>query len=487
MYRQSDSYAFALNYYYENNNFFEPSMLLVVENLGGKAVSEFPILYFITAKIWNITGVTPFIPRFIDFLILWVGLFFLYKLSYEFLNDHFWSIFVALALASSPLIGYYAFNFLPNIPALGLSLIATFYFFKYLKSHRSVHLIYATLIFALGGLIKISGIYAFLAVNAMFFITSLNRFKTNPKAIIKQLVSMFFVVGTLASWFIFAKAYNANNLGGIFQQSIIPIWNLPSKQIHEILNVVYDNTLIYFFNPYLLGLLIALFIISIVYWKKTNKQLLTVTSILMLGVFMFIVLYFGGMDFHEYFLIDATIIIPFVLLTFLTLAKNTLNQLFNNPRVKMLTSVLLLFMLNYNVILTRAHYNPNQILVKQNIPLSKPVQDYWEYNYWSWKAHQERYEGIVPYLRGLGIKFEDKVISIPDITPNLTLTFLQQKGFTDYHYSVNYRGVNQTKRKISLGAKYMIVEGKENLNREDVAPYIKHPIGEYNGIMIYRL
>ena len=33
----------------------------------------------------------------------------------------------------------------------------------------------------------------------------------------------------------------------------------------------------------------------------------------------------------------------------------------------------------------------------------------------------------------------------------------------------------------------MIVEGKENLNREDVAPYIKHPIGEYNGIMIYRL
>ena len=153
----------------------------------------------------------------------------------------------------------------------------------------------------------------------------------------------------------------------------------------------------------------------------------------------------------------------------------------------MLAAVLLLFMLNYNVILTRERFNPYQILVKKNIPMDKKVQDLWEYRYWDWEMHQKKYEGIVPYLRGLGIKFEDKVISIPDITPNLTLTFMQQKGFTDYHYSVNYHGVNQTKRKIALGAKYMIVEGTDNLKREDVAPYIKHPIGEYNGIMIFRL
>ena len=41
-YRQSDSYAFALNYYYENNRFLEPSVLCVIEDKGGKAVSEFP-------------------------------------------------------------------------------------------------------------------------------------------------------------------------------------------------------------------------------------------------------------------------------------------------------------------------------------------------------------------------------------------------------------------------------------------------------------
>ena len=41
IYRQSDSYAFALNYYYEKNAFLEPSILLVIEKETGKTVSEF--------------------------------------------------------------------------------------------------------------------------------------------------------------------------------------------------------------------------------------------------------------------------------------------------------------------------------------------------------------------------------------------------------------------------------------------------------------
>ena len=33
----------------------------------------------------------------------------------------------------------------------------------------------------------------------------------------------------------------------------------------------------------------------------------------------------------------------------------------------------------------------------------------------------------------------------------------------------------------------MIVEGAENLLREDVAPFTKNQIGEYNGIKIFKL
>jgi len=487
IYRQSDSYAYALNYYYEKNNFFEPSILFVAEEKGGQTVSEFPILYYFTAKIWNFTGVTPFISRFINFLILCIGLFYLYKLAFEFLEDHFWSIIVSLSLAASPLIGYYAFNFLPNIPALGFALIASFYFFKYLKSEHSQYLIFASIFFTIAGLIKISSLFAFLALNAMYFILNFRQFKTNPKAVIKQLASIFFVLGILFSWFLFTKSYNAKHLGGIFNQSILPIWNLSSTQIQSILNVMYDNTLIYLFNPYAMCLFLALFIISIRYWKMVNKQLLVVTSLLLIGVFMFIILFFGGMDYHEYFLIDITIAIPFIILTFLVFIKNISNRYYKHTYIKTSAAVLLLFLLNYNAILTGMRINPNRSIVQKNIPQDKKILEYWKFRYWDWEVHQKKYEGIVPYIRGLGIKFEDKVISIPDATPNVSLTLLQQKGFTDYHYSANYQGEIQTMRKIVLGAKYLIIEGDENLKRNDVAPYLKNKIGEYNGILIYRL
>lgn len=149
--------------------------------------------------------------------------------------------------------------------------------------------------------------------------------------------------------------------------------------------------------------------------------------------------------------------------------------------------MLLLLALNYNMVMTRAHYNPHDRMVTHNIPLPARVLEYWNYCYWEYEIGLQKYEGIIPYIRGLGIKFDDKVISIPDETPNRTLTLLNQKGFTDYHYTNNYQGIKRTERKIELGAKYMIVQGDENLLREDVAPFTNNQIGEYNGIKIFRL
>lgn len=486
-YRQSDSYAFALNYYYENNRFLEPSVLCVIEDKGGKAVSEFPGLYYITAKIWKLTGVNPLILRLIDLIILFIGLFYLYKLSYEILNDHFWSILVSLLMFSSPLLGYYSFNFIPNIPALGFALIATYYYYKYHTSSKVHFLILSTILFSLGALLKISSLFAFLAINAVSFFQNIRHRKQNAKALLLQLGSVIILFIGVFSWYAFAKDYNSKNLDGLFRQDIIPIWNLSSEHIQRIKDSAYTNTIIYFLNPFALIALAGLFITSTVFWKKTNTTLLLITLILFCGISMFILLFFEGMDAHEYFLVDITVIIPAITITFLTTVKGISLKLFNSRITKSLAFFLLLLSLNYNVVMTRAHYNPHDKMVTQNIPLPNRVQEYWNYVYWDWEVHRGKYEGIVPYIRSLGINFDDKVISIPDESPNITLTLLHQKGFTDYHYWNNYQGAKRTERKIELGAKYMIVQGDENLLRDDVAPFIGNQIGEYNGIKIYRL
>lgn len=486
-YRQSDSYAFSLNYYYENNNFFEPTILFTGENGHGKTVSEFPILYYITAKIWKITGINPLVPKLIDLLILFLGLFYLYKLSYEFLDDHFWAFVVSMMLFSSPLIGFYGFNFIPNIPALGLALIGTYYFYKFSKTLNYKWLIISSVIFCLAALLKVSSLFLFLATNAVFLIYCLLNFKTRSKVFLTQLSSIFFVLLMVLSWFLFTKNYNLNNLGGIFNQTIIPIWSLSPERIRTICDTAFTNTIIYFFNPQALIVLGIMLLFSLALWRKTSPQILAVTSFLFVGIVLFILLFFDGMDAHEYFLIDATIIIPAITLTFLSSIKKMSLQFFQSIGFKLFALVLLLFLIDYNIAVTRAHFNPHDRMVEKNIPLPKRVKDYWDWVYWDWETGRKKYEGIVPYLRSLGIRFEDKVISVPDGTPNLTLTLLQQRGFTDYHYTNNYQGINRTKKKIELGAKYMIVLGEDNLLREDVAPYTQNLIGEYNGIKIFRL
>jgi len=212
---------------------------------------------------------------------------------------------------------------------------------------------------------------------------------------------------------------------------------------------------------------------------------LVLSSILFIGVLIFLLLFFDGLDAHDYFLIDATILIPAITITFLTTLKNISISFFNSRVTKISALILLLLTINYSVAVTRAHFNPNDKLVKYNIPLPSRVMEYWKWNYWNWDIHHRKYEGIIPYIRSLGIHFDDKVISIPDATPNVIICLLQQKGFTDFWY--NFQGSKSTEVKIKLGAKYMIIEGEENLLREDVAPYTKDQIGEYNGIKIFRL
>jgi hypothetical protein len=487
VYRQSDSYAFALNYYYENNKLLEPSVLCVIEDKGGRAVSEFPGLYFITAKIWKLTGINPLVPRLLNLLILFLGLFFLYKLTFKILKDHYWAVLVSLFMFSSPLLGYYGFNFLPNIPALGIALIASYYYYKYHTSSKVLFLVLSTVLFACAALLKISSLFAFLAINAVIFVHNFPRIKQKPKVILMQLASVAFVFIIVFSWYIFSKDYNSKNLDGIFRFFINPIWGLGSEKIQQIQNVVYTNTIIYFLNPFALIILGGFFIFSILFWKKTNRSLLLITSVLFVGIMLFILLFFDGMDHHEYFLIDLTVIIPAVTITFLTTMKNLSIKLFHSKIIKIISFILLLLAINYNVVLTRAHFNPHDKIVSKNIQLPKRVIEYWEYNNWAWELSYGKYEGIVPYLRGLGIRFEDKVITVPDESPNITLCLLQQKGFTDYHYWNNYKGAAMTERKIELGAKYLVVQGDENLKREDVAPFINNQIGDYNGIKIYKL
>src|SRR5690606_17154486 len=52
--RQTDGLAFAQNYYEDDRGFFNPAMNHVLGTGGRDAVSEFPLIQYVVAKLWKV-------------------------------------------------------------------------------------------------------------------------------------------------------------------------------------------------------------------------------------------------------------------------------------------------------------------------------------------------------------------------------------------------------------------------------------------------
>ena len=80
--RQSDAYSMALNYYNKGSSFFDPSIHFH-SSKGGKAVGEFPIIYYLNSFIWKFTGVNFWVPRMVNTLIVLGGFYSLFLISLD--------------------------------------------------------------------------------------------------------------------------------------------------------------------------------------------------------------------------------------------------------------------------------------------------------------------------------------------------------------------------------------------------------------------
>jgi hypothetical protein len=84
-----------------------------------------------------------------------------------------------------------------------------------------------------------------------------------------------------------------------------------------------------------------------------------------------------------------------------------------------------------------------------------------------------------------GIEKEDKVISIPDGSVCATLYYMERTGYTDF--ASDFSKDEIFRKRIDQGAKYLIINDPEILDREVLQPYIKNEIVVYKNVHIYDL
>ena len=490
MWRATDSLSIALNYYKDGLNFFEPAVHWTGPNGNGKTISEFPIIYYLVAKFWSVFGKHYFIFRAIDVLLVFTGLFSLYKISYRILKDYFWAFFIPIFLFTSPALVFYTNNFLPNAPALGLALTGIWNYFLFIDTGKNKWIWLTVLCFSIAGLLKVTSLIIVIAFLSYQFIHSINDIRSNGfnfKTIRNRFFPYLPIFVILFIWVKYTDYYNSVN-NRIFLQDLFPIWDLNEEQRNQIWKSLYFTLLPSFFNKKALAVIGTLLLANVILWINKGSKYLLIIFIAFIGVMLYVFLWFKAFDVHDYYLINLLIIIPLILLGFLYELKKRTLIIFSNLFFKLIALTGLLILMYQTTMLNRIKFNVNDPVLSYDISIPEKDKELYAYKQWGYANTKKALETITPYLRSLGIKRNDLVISIPDNSINISLVLMDQKGFTDYGY-VPTKG--KPKERIaefkSIGAKYLIVNDDKAVENKEFLPYLEKKIGEYKNVQIYEL
>jgi hypothetical protein len=488
--RQSSGLSIALNYEKEDVGFFEPTIHWTGDDKSGKTVVEFPLIYFIVGKIWKTVGHYEFIFRLLNLLIVYTGLFYFFRFLREFLKDNYWAIVLPLMLFTSPALVYYANSSLMDAPAFGLVLIGAYYYWRYFQSGKNTSFCLSMSLFLLAGLLKLSSVVLFTSILLVHLLANIRYLqkKLDFKNIFRwqQLIPFSVVIIVNLAWFLWAKAYNEENIGGVFLQRLNPIWETELYEGLYIGRLFYTNLLGSMFNLPALFLSLLLFIWLLYKYRLSNPLLMGLTLLSFGGGILYILSFYKAMTAHDYYLVNLVIVIPLILVTFIDYLRNHHPGLFREKALKGVAMIGLILMVYGTMVDQRARYDIGDTFVKHTIILDKDKKDvYYSYQE-NYRNRFQALESIEPYLREIGIRREDKVISIPDITPNYTLYLMDQKGVTDYGHG-HLKDSARIQHFINTGAKYLIVNDPGILDSLYLQPFLGRKLGSYENVSIFSL
>lgn len=467
--RQADCMSITHNFYTGEADFLKPR-IHNQSSENGYAISEFPVLYQLNAVLWKLFGKHEWISRLTSLIITIIGLFALFRVFRFFVKNVWLAMIFSLLAFTSTVYGYYANNFLTNVPAMSLAIIGLERFLNFIRSRKKSSLMSFFIIFCLAGLLKATSLFIFFLIASIILYSVLfpkqDEFKLRKH--IKELIigyALVFIV--LGLWYGYASWFNAKFNSGTFLVGILPIWELGADEV----TAVWEEFKTLWSKDYMkldVLLLVTLATIASLVRQAVigNKLLLFGALITLLGLSCYLALWFQVYDEHDYYLIDAYIV---VILSLIVIANN-LDKVIGINRY--LNAGIFLFL--------------TAVLVHSAIDSQYRIR--LRYRGWMNSVHEHRFmvlEDIEPKLRELGLEPGDLIISVPDESINTTLYLVNQKGWTEYGGELN--SAAQIEKKISIGAKYLFVNDSNYVSNSMWAKYTTTPVFSKENLTIYSL
>lgn len=483
--RQCDGYSMAVNYYHENTPLLEPKVHFT-GNREGKAVGEFPILYFVDAKLWQFFG-TPsiLVARLFHFSFFFLAITLLFRGISSFTNSRLTAFLTTLTLLVSPIILFYSNTTTPTIPAFSLIIMGWFFLYSYYLNQKYKWIILAICAFSFAGLLRVSmliGLFAFAGAWLLMWLKKENRpllqFKFWQVALI-TLIPVFIAI----VWINFSKAYNLREASGLFLAQPLPYWKTENPaEIWDsfVMRIIPDI----FSTWVLIFVLLALFIV-LLNIRRLNRFLVYVLLFLLLQIGLYFILFFANFHVHDYYMIEFYQLIPIVALLFYEWFKN---RTFPKP-IKIITSVLICLILGqgllYTSTKTRIKYN-KKIYGLTTLFLNEKEIGLWKWMHFIYDEEMIDFETVTPSLREYGIKRTDRTVVISDESPNISLSLMDQKGISDSRNFENNIPIHIERWK-NARVKYAVVNYPSKVIKQFEENGFFEKVGSYKHLTFYRI
>lgn len=461
--RQTDSLSFVSQYYNNGFHFFQPANFNLA-SLEGRAACEFPLYYYVISCLYLIFGITPALLKIAHVITVYIGVVYFVRLAKIELNHLVLALFSGLFFFTSTVFNDYSFNYLPDAEALGLTLIGIYHYRQYQKKRINRNLHFGTILFLLAGLVKVTYlIYPIAFAVYELAATFLLKKEKDSKVSVGMLVHVGITLVLVAMWNLYMLHYNELYHSDYYLTQIKPIWALTGEQIHGVWDaMIYVWNSAYMSHPSMF-VLVLLILVQFIFYRRGNKELLLLNSILLLGNLCYFLLFFRQFQEHDYYmLVMFPMIALYVINGLITLQSM---KVWKRKYVKEGVMMFLILILVYGV-----RYSGLQLDDRRNLEENRLAEMGF--------AVRDNRSLILSFTSDPNATF----IVAPDPAPNASLFYLNRMGWTiKDEDKITENWIHRLQQK---GADYIILPENYNTTKLFNAPKV---LMNKNGIQLIEL
>src|SRR5690554_210987 len=485
--RQADCLSITKNYE-ESLNFFQAEIHNFISDgeSSGKTAGEFPALYYFMGVLWSVFGESTALYRLFVLLLFFVGLAALYDLSRMLIKNNFWAYFIVILVFTSPVLVYYANNFLTNVPAISLVFIGWRYLFIYFKKQKTRQLIFAVLAFSLAALLKMTAAISIISLFGILLFETIGIRVDTKKTLFPKRIKAFgiFLFGFLLIflWYWYAEYYNNLHGGKYTFNWIWPLWKMSSDEIDRVLYFGKKIIINQSFYKYILMVIAAMAVYLMYNYKRNLRLFNLLLPIISIGVLLYVLLWFNAFDEHDYYIINLQLLPIFIITGFFTYLSKNKKEILQSKKIKIIATCFL--GLNFLYAANNISYRYGSELTHKLKP-GKAFMNEFELGHWSYLGFNNAFKdlkGMRDYLKETEVEKDDLIIFLPDESFNISLYLLDQKGWTGFQVHNKTDIWQKIKEK---NVQYLFLGNEQIINEAYLKPFLKYPIGKYKEISIY--